>query len=267
MRSFVVDSPIENITVIGAGNVGSQLCKQLYFKGYKIDAIINSGSNVSVKFLDEINSVHVDQIQNFPEKSDAYLIAVSDDQYEDVIAKFPYRDKLMIHTSGSFESKKFEKITKRWGCLYPLQTISKTKEVNWKNVQFFTECAQENDYLEMSTLCKKAGFISQYANSEKRKQLHIAAVVSNNFTYHLLSLVKTHCLKNNIDYNLLRHLIEQSIENVTKENPFVLQTGPAVRNDTKLIERQLSVLKNEHELKEIYDLFTRQIIQKHHHEL
>ena len=168
-----MDSPIENITVIGAGNVGSQLCKQLYVKGYKIDAIINSGSNVPVKFLHEINSVHVGQIRNLPKKSDAYLIAVRDDQYEDVIAKFPYRDKLMIHTSGSFESEKFEKITKRWGCLYPLQTISKTKEVNWKNVQFFTECAQENDYLKMSTFCEKAGFIYQYANSEKRKQLHM----------------------------------------------------------------------------------------------
>ena len=262
-----MDSPIENITVIGAGNVGSQLCKHLHFRGYKIDAIINSGSNVSVKFLDDISSVHVDQIGNIPAESDAYLIAVSDDQYEDVIAEFPYRDKLMIHTSGSFESEKFEKITKRWGCLYPLQTISKIKEVNWENVQFFTECAQEKDYLKMSTLCKKAGFIYQYANSEKRKQLHVAAVVSNNFTYHLLSLVKTHCLKNNIDYNHLRHLIELSIENITKENPFVLQTGPAVRKDSKLIEKQLDMLKNEHELKEIYDLFTRQIIQKHHHEL
>ena len=217
-----------------------------------------------------IESSQVDQGDKDEQLRDTSLsqdFEANADQYEDVIAKFPYRDKLMIHTSGSFESKKFEKITKRWGCLYPLQTISKTKEVNWKNVQFFTECAQENDYLKMSTLCKKAGFISQYANSEKRKQLHIAAVVSNNFTYHLLSLVKTHCLKNNIDYNQLRHLIEQSIENVTQENPFVLQTGPAVRNDTKLIERQLSMLKNEHELKEIYDLFTRQIIQKHHHEL
>ena len=262
-----MDSPIENITVIGAGNVGSQLCKHLHFRGYKIDAIINSGSNVSVKFLDDIGSIHVDQIGNIPAESDAYLIAVSDDQYEDVIAEFPYRDKLMIHTSGSFESEKFEKITKRWGCLYPLQTISKIKEVNWENVQFFTECAQEKDYLKMSTLCKKAGFIYQYANSEKRKQLHVAAVVSNNFTYHLLSLVKTHCLKNNIDYNHLRHLIELSIENITKENPFVLQTGPAVRKDSKLIEKQLDMLKNEHELKEIYDLFTRQIIQKHHHEL
>ena len=262
-----MNSPIENITVIGAGNVGSQLCKHLHFRGYKIDAIINSGSNVSVKFLDDISSVHVDQIGNIPAESDAYLIAVSDDQYEDVIAEFPYRDKLMIHTSGSFESEKFEKITKRWGCLYPLQTISKIKEVNWENVQFFTECAQEKDYLKMSTLCKKAGFIYQYANSEKRKQLHVAAVVSNNFTYHLLSLVKTHCLKNNIDYNHLRHLIELSIENITKENPFVLQTGPAVRKDSKLIEKQLDMLKNEHELKEIYDLFTRQIIQKHHHEL
>ena len=119
----------------------------------------------------------------------------------------------------------------------------------------------------MAELCEKADFNYEYANSEKRKQLHVAAVVSNNFTYHLLSLVKTHCLKNNIDYNHLRHLIELSIENITKENPFVLQTGPAVRNDTKLIEKQLDMLKNEHDLKEIYDLFTRQIIQKHHHEL
>ena len=55
----MVDSPVENITVIGAGNVGSQLCKQLYLKGYKIDAIINSGSDVSAKFLDDINSVHI----------------------------------------------------------------------------------------------------------------------------------------------------------------------------------------------------------------
>ena len=263
----MVDSPIENITVIGAGNVGSQLCKQLYLKGYEIDAIVNSGSNVSAKFLDDINSIHIDQIHNLPSESDAYLIAVSDDQYENVIATFPYRDKLMIHTSGSFESVKFEKITKRWCCLYPLQTISKTKDVNWKNVQFYIESAQENDYLKISKLCKKADFSYEYANSDKRKQLHIAAVVSNNFTYHLLSLVKTHCHKNNIDYSQLRHLIDLSIENVTKENPFILQTGPAVRKDRKLIEKQLSMLKNEHELKEIYDLFTRQIIQKHHHEL
>ena len=262
-----MDSPIENITVIGSGNVGSQLCKRLYSKGFKIDAIVNSGSNVSAKFLDDTKSVHIDQISNIPSESDAYLIAVRDDQYENVIATFPYRDKLIIHTSGSFESVKFEKITKRWGCLYPLQTISKTKEVNWRKVNFFTECAQENDYLKMAKLCEKADFNNEYANSEKRKQLHVAAVVSNNFTYHLLSLVKTHCHKNNIDYSQLRHLIDLSIENVSKESPFILQTGPAVRKDIKLIEKQLSMLKNEHELKEIYDLFSRQIIQKHHHEL
>ena len=57
----MVDSPIENITVIGAGNVASQLCKQLYLKGYEIDSIVNSGSNVSAKFLDDINSIHIDQ--------------------------------------------------------------------------------------------------------------------------------------------------------------------------------------------------------------
>ena len=106
--------------------MGSQLCKQLYLKGYEIDAIVNSGSNVSAKFLDDINSIHIDQIHNLPSESDAYLIAVSDDQYENVIATFPYKDKLM-HTSGSFESVKFEKITKRWCCLYHFKLFPKQK--------------------------------------------------------------------------------------------------------------------------------------------
>ena len=51
------------------------------------------------------------------------------------------------------------------------------------------------------------------------------------------------------------------------EEAFQLQTGPAKRNDIKLIKKQLEVLEHEDALKEIYDLFTQQIIKKHHHEL
>ena len=48
-----------------------------------------------------------------------------------------------------------------------------------------------------------------------------------------------------------------------KEN-YKLQTGPAVRNDRELIEKHLNDLGNDENLKEIYELFTQQIIKRHH---
>ena len=51
------------------------------------------------------------------------------------------------------------------------------------------------------------------------------------------------------------------------EDAFQLQTGPAKRKDIDLIKKQIELLENEESLKEIYDLFSQQIIQKHHNEL
>ena len=47
-----------------------------------------------------------------------------------------------------------------------------------------------------------------------------------------------------------------------------MQTGPASRKDLKLIENHLNLLENDSNLKEIYELFSKQILKKHHnHEL
>ena len=45
------------------------------------------------------------------------------------------------------------------------------------------------------------------------------------------------------------------------------QTGPAKRADNTLIEEQVKELKKFENLHEIYEIFTKQIIKKHHHEL
>ncbi len=262
-----MESTIRNITFIGSGNVGTQLSKQFFHHGYKIDAILNSSNQEPTDLVQLLQTQYIDDIKQIPSNSDAYIIAVNDDQYVEIIDQFPYKNKLMIHTSGSLESSKFEKKTSRWCCLYPLQTISKTKKVNWDKVSFYLEAAKKDDYSKLLALCSRVGFKHEYADSKKRKRLHVAAVITNNFTYHLMSSVKTYCLKNNIDFDHLKSLLDQSIENILKENPFVLQTGPAVRKDTEIIENHLDLLKNEQDLKEIYNLFSKQIIQKHHHEL
>ena len=224
--------------------------------------------NKPVEKLKKItNTFSFQEIDKISSHSDLYIIAVNDDQYQKVISTFPLKDKFIIHTSGSFESHKLEKITERWGCLYPLQTINKKKEIDWNGVNFFIEASKKNDLLKIKALCEKTGFRYHLADSKKREKLHIAAVLINNFTYHLLSSAKAFCEKNNIDYNYFQDLLFQSIKNVQDEDAFQLQTGPAKRKDLDLIKKQLELLENEESLKEIYDLFSQQIIQKHHNEL
>jgi predicted short-subunit dehydrogenase-like oxidoreductase (DUF2520 family) len=65
---------------------------------------------------------------------------------------------------------------------------------------------------------------------------------------------------------LLKPLIKQTAANVRHSDLFSLQTGPAVREDTAIIEEHLGLLANEKAYKDIYDLISKQIIQyKHQH--
>ena len=57
-------------------------------------------------------------------------------------------------------------------------------------------------------------------NSSKKKKLHLAAVASNNFTYHLLSMVKEYCIKNEVNFKDLKPLLEKTIETILNKNPF-----------------------------------------------
>ena len=263
----MADFNINTITIIGAGNVGSQLCEKLANCNFKIDGLIYNKTKPKEKLEKYTNTFSFQEINEISTNSDLYIIAVNDDQYQKVISTFPLKNKFILHTSGSFESNNLNTITERWGCLYPLQTINKTKKIDWNSVNFFIEASNEKDVSKIVRLCKKAGFKHHFANSKKRKKLHIAAVIINNFTYHLLSSAKSFCKKNNIDYDYFQDILQQSIKNVQNEEAFQLQTGPAKRNDIKLIKKQLEVLEHEDALKEIYDLFTQQIIKKHHHEL
>ena len=91
--------------------------------------------------------------------------------------------------------------------------------------------------------------------------------MSSNFSYHLFSMVKNYCLKNDVNFNDLKPLLENTLENSIRNSPFELQTGPAIRNDYNLINSHLEDLKENQDLKEIYEIFSNQIIKKNKNEL
>ena len=75
---------------------------------------------------------------------------------------------------------------------------------------------------------------------------------------------KNICDNSNIDFNILKPLINETVHKLTQKNPKDIQTGPAIRNDSNTIERHLKTLKEDQQ-KELYTMLTK-AIQKYYEE-
>lgn len=252
---------INNITIIGTGNVALQFSKLFLKNNFKIDCIYGR-SNFSDSQIDK--HLFTDKISDISKNSDLYLVAVSDDSYIDLLKNISLKNKFIVHTSGSLDSEKLDSFSKRWGCLYPIQTIKKNQQIEWDNIPFYIEASNNNDLELLTDFCHANNLHYSIQNSNQRNKTHIAAVAANNFIYYLLSTIKEYCDKNKINFKNLKPLLDQSLNNVLNFPAHQLQTGPAIRKDLKLIEKHLEILKSEKDLKEIYQLFSEKIIKKHH---
>ena len=144
------------------------------------------------------------------------------------------------------------------GVFYPLQTFNKSVDIAFSEIPL---CIEANNPKFEKVLLKIGESLSNTVvkmNSEQRKQLHIAAVFACNFSNHMFAIADDILRKSNINFNLLHPLISKTIKQIEKNSPKNVQTGPAKRNDKKIIESHLQFLeKNQQEL---YKLITNSII-------
>ena len=147
----------------------------------------------------------------------------------------------------------------RKGVFYPLQSFSKEKEINFKEVPFCLETAHKLDFELLKKIATLLGSNSYNINSEQRKKLHVAAVFVNNFVNHLYYLGNEICDENNIPFEILKPLIKETSNKIIDLQPFDAQTGPAIRKDSKTINKHLELL-NENQQK-IYSILTKSIIE------
>src|SRR5690606_37403117 len=119
----------------------------------------------------------------------------------------------------------------RKGVFYPLQTFSKSKEVNFKEIPICLEAANHQD---LEWLKKVANVISDKVfeiDSEKRKTLHVSAVFVSNFVNHLYGIGEELCKENDIPFDILKPLIAEVADKINYLSPEQAQTGPAKRGD------------------------------------
>ena len=243
------------VVLIGSGNVAHHLIEA--FAKSKIVEIIQvfARQKESISPLFDYNKI----ISNFNDlkEADLYIIAVSDDAIASASSKLPFKNRLVVHTSGTVSINSLD-AKNRKGIFYLLQTFTKDKAVDFSKIPICLESENETDFEVLKNVGESISNSVFEINSEQRKALHVSAVFVNNFVNHLYQIGHEICLENNVPFEILKPLILETANKVMSLSPAAAQTGPAKRNDKKTIESHLGILSNENQAT-IYKILTQSI--------
>jgi predicted short-subunit dehydrogenase-like oxidoreductase (DUF2520 family) len=243
------------VTIIGSGNIAQHLISA-FVKSNAVEIVqVYSRKKKGIPTLPDFGKI-TDNFDDLAE-ADLYIIAVSDNAIAEVAAKLPFKNRLVVHTSGSFPLDGLHENNRR--CVfYPLQTFTKGKEVDFANVPVCLETEFGYDYITLDTVAKSISEKVFPINTEQRKSLHVSAVFVSNFVNHLYEIGNQICLENQLPFDILKPLIAETAEKVMTLSPLEAQTGPAKRNDSNTINTHLEFLTDENQ-KNIYRLLTQSI--------
>ncbi|MES2747523.1 MAG: Rossmann-like and DUF2520 domain-containing protein [Bacteroidota bacterium] len=244
------------IVIIGSGNVAQHLIKA-FSKSTSIKVVqVFARNKEAISNLidsDNITSDYTD-LKDVP----LYIIAVSDNAVAEVSSKIPFKNKIVLHTSGSMAITDLDAKNTR-GSLYPVQTFSKTKEVDFKKIPICLEIEDETNYKMIEAIALSISDIVFKITSKQRKSLHVAAVFVNNFVNHLYQIGNEICEENDVSFEILKPLILETANKILHLSPKEAQTGPAKRKDTNTINAHLQSLTDENKAT-IYKILTKSII-------
>jgi predicted short-subunit dehydrogenase-like oxidoreductase (DUF2520 family) len=242
------------ISVLGGGNLAHHLT-----------AILLKTNNVALvevynRTLDKIehlkNNTSITTNLNQLKEADVYIICVSDNAIEEVSKKLNFKNKLVVHTSGSVAMNDL-KCNANKGVFYLLQSFSKDRAIDFTTIPICYEATSEKDEALLKKLATSISKNCYKINSDQRKNLHVAAVFVNNFVNHLYHIGHKICEEHKIPFEILLPIIKETAAKIETLSPYEAQTGPAKRNDTKTIEKHKVMLtKNQ---QEIYTLLTKSI--------
>jgi len=245
-----------SISIIGAGNVAQHLIKAITKSPNLELRQVYARNPESINNLTDSSKI-ISDYSDFKD-ADLYLISVSDDAIATVSSQLLFENKLVAHTSGSVAMEALNDKNRKAG-FYPLQTFSKNKDVNFKEIPICLEAQNENDLQLLKKIAENISDVVLEIDSTQRKSLHVSAVFVSNFVNHLYQIGNEICAENNVSFDILKPLISETANKIMLLSPKEAQTGPAKRQDTQTINSHLAFLTNENQ-KDIYKILTKSII-------
>ena len=247
------------ITLIGAGNVATHLGLRLVECGHSIEQVFSRNIQNAKKLAHSLNASPIDDLQAVQSTADIYIIAVKDDVIELIAKFFPFKNKLVVHTSGATQSTVFKPYFERFGVFYPLQTFSKDKKADFETLPICIDANNSDDIDNLKKLGQSICPNIYQIDDRERAILHVCAVMVNNFTNHLYALAADILTKEAISMDILLPLIQETVNKIQIHPPKAMQTGPARRSDELTLDKHLNFLEAHPNVKEIYQILSKSI--------
>ena len=230
------------ITLIGAGNVATQLGLALKAAGHHIVQVYSRTQAHAESLASQLQAQPVSAWEAITDAANLYVFALKDSALCDAITMDVFKGHAQHH-----------------GVLYPLQTFSKQRRVDFRRIPCFLEASDETTATALRQLAQTLTPTIHWMSSSQRQAIHLAAVFACNFTNHCYALADEVLQAEQIPFSILLPLINETASKVNTLTPQIAQPGPAVRFDENIIHKQLELLRHRPRLQKIYELMSQSI--------
>lgn len=269
------------IVLIGAGNLATHLGKALHAAGHDMLQVFSRTMQSAETLASLLDAEPLTDIAQVRDDADVYIFSVKDSALVQLVAqlcrheadglgedgavnalckaKKGEHERVFLHTAGSMPMSVFEGMAQHYGVLYPMQTFSKQREVDFSIIPCFVEANDEFALKQIEGLAREISGRVYQLSSEDRKYLHLSAVFACNFANHCYAISQELLEEHGIPFDVMLPLINETAAKVHEMKPKDAQTGPAVRYDENVIDKQSKLLENHPHFKKVYDSMSKSI--------
>ena len=232
------------IVLIGAGRLAAHLAPALRQAGHELLQVF-SRTEASAGALAELTGAEaVTSLSDVVIDADVYVCAVKDAVLPALLPSLckGREEALFLHTAGSMPMSVFQDHARHYGVLYPMQTFSKERRLDFSRIPVFIEADSAATLSVVERLARSVSSTVRVLSSADRRHLHLSAVFACNFVNHCYQLAGDLLAQHDIPFETLLPLIDETAAKVHDLSPREAQTGPAVRYDENVIRMQADML-------------------------
>jgi predicted short-subunit dehydrogenase-like oxidoreductase (DUF2520 family) len=256
MEGALMSLPRHDVTIIGAGAVGSSLGIALPKNTYKIRSVFSARGKSAKALAVTLHADFFGTIQDdWEECKGIVFIAVPDDHIANVVgllvhAQRSFRGTTVFHLSGALTSNVLKPLKAKGatiGSLHPLQTFTNHNSGSsvWRNIWIGIEGERK-----AAVLGKRIGTALHghpFTIAAKQKTLyHVAAVFSSNYLVALLSIVqdlgRRAGLPKGKTLSPFTPLVLATFKNIENSSLRDALTGPIARGDIRTVRKHIAEL-------------------------
>lgn len=223
---------------------------ELFRKNHTIVQVISRNKKTGAALAKKMKAAFSTSLKDVSSTADFYFLCVPDDSIQEISKSLTKFKGIIVHHSGAKPMSEIK--SNQQAVIYPLVSLQPDSILNKKSTLIFVQAKHASHLVLIDELFK--GLLPQIhvSDNHSRQKMHLAAVIANNFTNHLLSKADEIAGGNPQIRELLINLAQQAVENLKKGENKKRQTGPARRNDQQTMAAHLKLIKNDKDLKKIY---------------